>query len=104
MRHRFAGQEDGAAVQLVVGLLLDPRQLGLEKDLTELCRGQARADDRAVEGVCQLPDASPFQFELSCSTVSRLQQAHGRRRHRFRCSQRQVNAGQLDRHPYVISV
>jgi hypothetical protein len=89
----LAGQQYRSTVQLVVGLALCSLQLDLYKDLSQLGRCQARADDRAVKVCAYLPDASPPRNRQFVRGGAGFQQALSRvgerlwPRRRQRCTQ-----------------
>jgi hypothetical protein len=80
----LTSQENRSPVQLVISVLVCSRQLDLDQDLPKLGRGQACADDRAMEVVAQLPNA-PTLRQLCFTRNSLLEQARSR--------------GRLDVHP-----
>jgi hypothetical protein len=75
------------------------------EDLAQLCRGQARADDRAVKAAAQFPDASPCRFGPGWLGGSHLKLTNeqARWRKRFPRRQRHMDAWQSCGHTSLYS-
>src|SRR5262245_18983961 len=96
----LTGKQHGAAMKLVVGLLVTARELNLHEDLAEFGGRQAGADDGAMKVVADLPNATPSLF----LGIQRSEVARGRvaRRLSSWLGQRHAHSRQLCMHGYVI--
>ena len=95
------GEQHGAAVQLMIGLLLSTG-VDLEEDLTKLCRRQTRANDRAVERGAHLPDApAPRQRPDDQGRLVLKQAQRTRNRRAPQCREARVQAWQLCCHASI---